>query len=223
MNFVTLLRYSLIAILVCGLVTASIFAPRELQANLLEMQQFVHQHKQWAILAFFGLYIISMLLVFCPVAILTLLGGFLFGPILGGFCNLFGSLLCAVLAFLASRYFISEWVAERAGVKLNLLIEGVTKEGWRFIALIRLIPVLPFHLLNAALGLTKIRLGEYTLATFIFIMPVKLTYTYIGSLGENFVRNPEQISIGKLIFAVSLMVGVGFLPWIFKKFRSPKI
>ena len=223
MNLISVLRFILITILLCVLVVASIFAPGELKANLLEIQQFVSAHKQWSVLIFFGFYLLSLLMVFFPIAVLTLLGGFLFGPVLGGICNLLGSLLCAVLAFLSSRYFMSAWVAERAGVKLNLVIEGVTREGWRFVALIRLIPVLPFHLLNAALGLTRIRLGEYTLATFIFMMPVKLTYTYIGSLGEDFVRHPEQISMTKLMLAVSLMIVVGFLPWVFKKIRHSKI
>jgi uncharacterized membrane protein YdjX (TVP38/TMEM64 family) len=222
MNLISLLRFTLIGILLCLLIGGSIFAPRELQANLLEIQQFVLAHEKWAVLIFFGFYILSMLMVFFPVAALTLLGGFLFGPVLGGICNLFGSLLCAVLAFLSSRYFISDWVAQRAGVKLNLVIEGVTREGWQFVALIRLIPVLPFHILNAALGLTRIRFWEYTLATFIFMMPVKLTYTYIGSLGEDFVRHPEQISMTKLTLALSLMIGVGFLPWIFKKIKNSK-
>jgi uncharacterized membrane protein YdjX (TVP38/TMEM64 family) len=208
-----------IAILICVLLAASILAPRELQAHLLAIQDFVEQHYVLSVLAFFGLYIISMLLIFFPVAVLTLLGGFLFGPIWGGIFTVVGSLLCALTTFIVSRYFMSHWVEQRAGMRLKLIMDGVTREGWRFVALVRLVPILPFHILNALLGLTRIRFWEYTFATFIFMLPVKLTYTYVGSLGEDFVRHPDQLPLTKLMLASSLMIVVGCLPWFLRRFR----
>ena len=201
------------------LLAASIFAPRELQSHLLEIKLFVAQHPVWSPLVFLGLYLIGLMLVFFPVAVLTLLGGFLFGPIWGSVYNILGSLTCALLAFIASRYFLSHFVRERAGVKLRVIMDGVSHEGWRFVAVIRLIPILPFHLLNALLGLTRIGIVQYTFVSLIFMAPVKLTYTYIGSLGEDFVLNPGQLPITKLVVAVSLMTGIACLPFLIKRIR----
>jgi len=58
------------------------------------------------------------------------------------------------------------WVAHKTAGRLKQLVEGVEAEGWRFVALMRLVPLVPFNLLNYALGLTRIRLTHYTLAGF---------------------------------------------------------
>lgn len=207
-------------ILAVLLLAASIFAPRELHAHLLEIKLFVAEHPVWAPLIFLGFYLIGLLLVFFPVAVLTLLGGFLFGSVWGAVYNILGSLICALLAFIASRYFLSDWVREKGGLKLRVIMDGVSREGWRFVAIVRLIPILPFHLLNALLGLTKIGIIQYTFISLLFMAPVKLTYTYIGSLGEDFVLNPGQLPITKLVVAVSLMIGVGCLPFLIKRIRG---
>ena len=73
--------------------------------------------------------------------------------------NLAGATLGATAAFLLARTVAGEWVARRVGGRLRRLVDGVTAEGWRFVALMRLVPLVPFNLLNYALGLTGISLA----------------------------------------------------------------
>ena len=85
--------------------------------------------------------------------------GALFGPLWGTVVNLVGGTLGAALAFLAARYLAADWVARRAGGRLRQVVEGVEAEGWRFVALVRLVPLIPFNLAKYALGLRRIPLG----------------------------------------------------------------
>jgi uncharacterized membrane protein YdjX (TVP38/TMEM64 family) len=85
--------------------------------------------------------------------------------------------LGATIAFMIARYVASDWVAARAGERLARLIRGVEEEGWRFVAFVRLVPLFPFNLVNYAFGLTRIRLGEYALASFVCMAPGALAYT----------------------------------------------
>ena len=80
-------------------------------------------------------------------------------------------LLGATLAFLMARVIGADWMAQRLGGRLRRVIDGVAAEGWRFVALMRLVPLVPFNLLNYALGLTRISLPAYVLASAICMLP----------------------------------------------------
>jgi len=129
--------------------------------------------------------------LFLPGSVLTLAGGALFGPVLGTLYNLAGATLGATLAFLIARYLASDWVAAKAGGRVKQLINGVEGEGWRFVAFVRLVPLFPFNLLNYALGLTRLRLTHYIIATFIFMLPGAIAYTYLGYAGREAVAGGE--------------------------------
>ena len=119
-------------------------------------------------------------LVFFPGSILTLAGGAVFGPVFGTIYSIVGATIGAVLAFLLSRYVSGDWVRQRAGKKLDGLLGGVEEQGWKFVALVRLIPLFPYNLLNYALGLSRIRLAHYAIASFVCMFPGALAYTYLG-------------------------------------------
>jgi uncharacterized membrane protein YdjX (TVP38/TMEM64 family) len=141
------------------------------------LEQELHRFGRWAPIWFVGLYALSTVL-FVPGSVLTLAGGVLFGPIWGTLWNLTGATLGATLAFVTARYVASDWVTGRAGERLARLIRGVEEEGWRFVAFVRLVPLFPFNLVNYAFGLTRIRLGEYVLASFVCMAPGAIAYTY---------------------------------------------
>ena len=118
----------------------------------------------WAPLAHIALFTLATLL-FVPGALFGLAGGALFGPLWGTALNLVGATLSATAAFLVGRYLAGNWVRRRAGPRLARLIAGVEAEGWRFVAFVRLVPLFPFNLTNYALGLTRIPLTNYILAS----------------------------------------------------------
>ena len=168
-------------------------------------------------LLFVLLYAVAAIL-FLPGTVFTLAGGALFGPVLGTLYNLTGATLGATLAFLVSRYLVADWVAARAGGRVKQLINGVEGEGWRFVAFVRLVPLFPFHLLNYALGLTRLRLLHYIIATFVFMTPGAIAYTYLGYAGREAVAGGEGM-IQKGMLALALLAVVTFLPRLIGNLR----
>lgn len=169
-------------------------------------------------LLFMLIYAVATVL-FLPGSVLTLAGGALFGPVLGTFYNLTGATIGATLAFLVSRYLASDWVAQRTGGRLKQLINGVEGEGWRFVAFVRLVPLFPFNLLNYALGLTRIPLLQYVLASYICMLPGAIAYTYLGYAGREAAAGGEGL-IQKGLLALALLAAVAFLPRLIGKLRK---
>ncbi len=173
-------------------------------------------------LLFIGLYALATVL-FLPGSVLTLAGGALFGPVWGTLYNLAGATLGAVVAFVVARYLASNWVQARieagAGGRIERLVKGVEAEGWRFVAFTRLVPLFPFNLLNYALGLTRIPLLHYTLASVIFMLPGALAYTYLGFAGREAVAGGEGLIRNGLI-ALALLAVVAFLPRLVARLRE---
>ncbi|HAJ91923.1 MAG TPA: sulfurtransferase [Gammaproteobacteria bacterium] len=168
-------------------------------------------------LLFMLIYALAAVL-FLPGSVLTLAGGALFGPVLGTLYNLTGATLGATLAFLIARYLASDWVAEKTGGRVKQLINGVEGEGWRFVAFVRLVPLFPFNLLNYALGLTRLRLLHYILATYVFMVPGAIAYTYLGYAGREAVAGGEGM-IQKGMLALALLAVVAFLPRLIGNLR----
>jgi len=156
--------------------------------------------------------------LFFPGAILTLLGGALFGPILGTFYNLAGATIGATIAFLIARHLAADWVEAKAGERTKHLIKGVEAEGWRFVAFVRLVPLFPFNLLNYALGLTRIRTLHYIVSSYIFMLPGAIAYTYLGYAGRELAAGTEG-TIQKILLAIALLSAVAFLPRFIARLR----
>lgn len=171
-------------------------------------------------LVFIAVYALGAVL-FAPGSVLTLAGGALFGPVWGTLYNLTGATIGATLAFLVARYLAQGWVTRKAGGKLKQLLDGVEAEGWKFVAFTRLVPLFPFNLLNYALGLTRIKLGVYIAATFVFMLPGAIAYTYLGYAGREAVAGAEGV-IQKGLLALALLALVAFLPRLVKRLRAPK-
>jgi uncharacterized membrane protein YdjX (TVP38/TMEM64 family)/rhodanese-related sulfurtransferase len=157
--------------------------------------------------------------LFLPGSVLTLAGGALFGPVWGTFYNLTGATVGAALAFLVARYLASDSVSRKAGGRMKRLIDGVEKEGWRFVAFTRLVPLFPFNLLNYAFGLTRIRLVHFVIASYVFMLPGAIAYTYLGYAGREAVAGGEGL-IQKGLLALALLAVVAFLPRFIRRLRK---
>ena len=148
----------------------------------------------------------------------ALAGGALFGPIWGSVWNLAGATLGATLAFLVARYLAGDWVARKAGGLLKRLIDGVDAEGWRFVAFVRLVPLFPFNLSNYVLGLTRIPLHHYVVATLVCMMPGAIAYTWLGYAGRGALAG-ETDAVRYGLLALGLLAAVALLPRLIKRLR----
>jgi uncharacterized membrane protein YdjX (TVP38/TMEM64 family) len=207
-------RILLLVILAGGIMAA--FAFRD-QLSVEQLTGWVGQHGWLAPLVFIACYAIATVF-FLPGLLFTLAGGALFGPVYGTIYNLMGATLGATLAFLTARYVASDWVTQHTGNRLRQLVEGVEKEGWRFVAFVRLVPLFPFNLLNYALGLTKLRLSHYILASFVFMVPAGAAYTYLGYAGREAASAGEGF-IQKILLALAVIASIAFASRILLRMR----
>jgi uncharacterized membrane protein YdjX (TVP38/TMEM64 family) len=172
-------------------------------------------------LVFIACYAIAAVF-FLPGWLFTLAGGVLFGPVFGTLYNLIGATIGATLAFVTARYIAHDWAAQRTGKRLRQLVEGVEKEGWRFVAFVRLVPIFPYNLLNYALGLTGIRLSHYIIASFIFMAPGGAAYTYLGYAGREVAGGGEDV-IKKALLAIAVVATIAFLSRIILRLRRNRV
>lgn len=207
-------RIILLLIVTSGIVTALIFRD---QLSVEQLTGWVRQLGWLAPLVFIACYAIATVF-FLPGLLFTLAGGVLFGPLYGTLYNLVGATIGATLAFLTARYIAYDWVTQRTGNRLQQLVKGVEEEGWRFVAFVRLVPLIPFNLLNYALGLTRLRLSHYIITSFIFMAPGGAAYTYLGYAGREVAGGGEDF-IKKALLALAVIATIAFASRILMRVR----
>jgi uncharacterized membrane protein YdjX (TVP38/TMEM64 family) len=188
------------------------------QMNAAQVEAAIRDAGWWAPVAHVVLFAAGTVL-FLPGAIFGLVGGAFFGPCWGTALNLTGATTGATLAFLIARHLGGDRVRQRAGGTLHSVISGVEAEGWRFVALVRLIPLFPFNLTNYALGLTRIPLIPYVLASLVCMVPGTLAYTWLGYAGRQAIEG-DQSAIRYGLFALAVLAMIMFLPRLIRRFRT---
>jgi uncharacterized membrane protein YdjX (TVP38/TMEM64 family) len=114
----------------------------------------------------------------------------------------------------------ADWVEQRLGRRLQAIMAGVEREGWRFVALVRLVPVLPFNFLNYALGLTRLSVRTFTLTSLVTMAPGALAYAYFGYAGREVVSGGPAL-VQKGLLALTLLAAVALLPTLLRHWRRP--
>ncbi len=132
-------------------------------------------------LAFIALYVVAVVAA-VPASLLTVAAGALFGAVLGTAIVVVAATAGACIAFLISRRFAraaaAAWLEGHPGAAR---VEGLAAEhGAASVALARLVPVIPFSLLNYAFGLTRVPFRTYALWTAVCIVPGTVLYVVGG-------------------------------------------
>jgi uncharacterized membrane protein YdjX (TVP38/TMEM64 family) len=138
---------------------------------------------------FAGAYVLACVLLL-PASVLTLGAGAVFGLPLGFALVSLASTLGATASFLIARFVARDWVARRIATnpKFASVDAAVGREGWKIVGLLRLSPVFPFNLLNYALGITRVSLRDFVLASWIGMMPGTLLYVWLGAAAGDLAR-----------------------------------
>ncbi len=113
--------------------------------------------------------------------LLTLAGGFLFGVVWGSVLVVAGATLGAVTIFLAARSALGETLRRRAGGWVRRLEGGFRENAASYLLTLRLIPLVPFWLLNIVPAFLGVSLTTYTLTTLVGIIPGTVVYTAVGN------------------------------------------
>lgn len=195
---------------IAAAITLFILSGYYFQQHTLIIMQIIRDLGWLGSVIFLILYCLATVL-FLPTMVLTLAGGALFGPVYGTLLNLLGATLGASCAFCISRHLSKDWLSTQNSKRWNKLIKGVNQRGWPFVALLRVIPVIPFNLVNYALGITQIKFHHYVLITFIFLTPGEILFTFFGYASINVLGNMHQFYKYLCLF---ILLGT-FISWFY--------
>ena len=167
----------------------------------------------WGAVLVIAFYVVACLL-FIPGSLVTLGVGFLYGVVWGTAIVSHGSTLGATAAFLAGRTLAREWITRKVATsaRFQAVDRAVGQQGFKIVLLVRLSPLFPFNLMNYAFGLTRVRLRDYILASWIGMLPGTVMYVYLGSAAKSLADLAAgRIEGGagqKILFGVGLIVTV---------------
>ncbi|PIV33334.1 MAG: TVP38/TMEM64 family protein [Lysobacterales bacterium CG02_land_8_20_14_3_00_62_12] len=153
----------------------------ELQSRRLELRAWTLAHPGLAAAEFFALYVLITASSLPGAAILTLAAGAMFGLLEGSLLASFASSVGASLAFLSSRFLLRDGLRSRYGERIKHFDAGIEKDCAYYLLSMRLVPAIPFFLVNLLSGLTPMKLGKFYLVSQIGMLPGTLVFVYAGT------------------------------------------
>ena len=130
---------------------------------------------------FFVAYVAVTALSLPGAAIMTLAGGAIFGLLVGTLVVSFASSIGATLAFLMSRYVLRDSIQSKFGNRLAEIDKGIEKDGAFYLFTLRLVPLIPFFVINLLMGLTRIKTGVFYVASQIGMLAGTLVFVNAGT------------------------------------------
>ncbi len=149
------------------LVAVALFVPLP---TALQLRDWATSVGAWFPLAFFAAHVVVTVFPF-PRTAFTLAAGLLFGPVLGIPIAVAASTLSAIIALLLVRtvgWQVSRWVSHP---RVDAVDRRLRERGWPVVLATRMIPAVPFSVLNYAAGASSVRVVPYTLATLAGVLP----------------------------------------------------
>ncbi|MCA9036047.1 MAG: TVP38/TMEM64 family protein [Planctomycetaceae bacterium] len=180
------LKIPLLIFVVTAIVSGIWFLGEELTLKKLasreaEFRQFQANHPALVFVAAFSVYATVAGLSLPVTSAMTLFFAWLFGFWPGMLVVSFGSTAGATIAFLLSRYLLRDAVSRRFGDRLKAFNESLTKEGPFYLFTLRLIPAVPFFVINAVMGLTSLRARTFWWVSQLGMLPGTAVYVYAGA------------------------------------------
>ncbi len=152
-----------------------------IKAQQASLKDYVDQNPQTSWALFFALYVLVTAASLPGAAILTLLGGALFGLVTGVILISFASSMGATISFFLSRYFLKDWVEKKFGSTLKPFYDGVEKDGSFYLFAMRLVPVMPFFVINLVMGLTRIKIFTFYWVSQVGMFAGTIVYVNAGT------------------------------------------
>lgn len=140
------------------------------------------QAQPWIAAAiYFAIYVVVTALSIPGAAIMTLIGGAIFGLVWGTVLVSFASTIGATLAFLVARFVLRDVVQRRFGDSLRAINDGVRRDGSLYLFMLRLVPAFPFWVINLVMALTPMRAPIFFVVSQLGMLPGTIVYVNAGT------------------------------------------
>jgi len=171
-----------------------------------------------SMLGFFALFTLLTACCLPGAAVLMLLAGASFGLVWGSVLAVLASTTGATLTMLASRHALRERVALRLGERLQGLDRGLQRDGAVYMLSLRLLPVIPFVVLNLLSGLSCLPARTFFWASALGMLPATVLYVNAG------LQLAQVHSLDGLLSAPTLgaLAALGLLPLLALAWRKKR-
>ena len=187
--------------------------------NSVQLQAGLNRAGIWAPITYIALYTVATILVL-PSTPLNLTGGAIFGPWLGTLWTSMAAVIAAVVAFAFTRTVGREAIARKLAGRWQAMDAEMRQGGLFYMFAIRLLPIIPYGLVNFAAGLTSIRFRDYLLGTILGTVPGILPFVLLGSSGLQAVRTGNVLPLMGALGLTALLVGGA--TWYRRRRQSPQ-
>lgn len=126
------------------------------------------------------LYTVGTLLIL-PSTPLNLTGGAFFGVWWGTLWTTIAALVAAIAAFAFTRTIGRELVSQKLGGRWNAVDAEIRQGGLFYLFAIRLLPIIPYGIVNFVAGLTSIKFKDYLIGTLLGTLPGVLPFVMMGA------------------------------------------
>jgi uncharacterized membrane protein YdjX (TVP38/TMEM64 family) len=192
-------RIALVVLVIAGMAFA-LANRRALDADSIAL---AIAHFPAAPLVFLLVHVVASL-IFFPRTVLAVAAGALFGAWWGTLWAVLGSVVGAVAGFLVARYVNGGLIDLESMRRLGPILLRAERGGWRAVAGLRLIPIIPHSLSNYALGLTRLTIGSYAFGSLIGQLPMTIACADFGAAGE-------ELAAGKAGWILPTLIGIAAL------------
>jgi uncharacterized membrane protein YdjX (TVP38/TMEM64 family) len=187
---------------------------------------FVNLHRILSSVVYVALYITIVTFALPGTFFLSVSAGFLFGWVLGTINVVIGASIGAIFIFLLARFALADMVKAKTGPWLQKIEKKFQEDALSYLLVLRLIPVIPFFIVNLVSAVIGVRLRTYFIATVLGVIPGAYFYVTFGTgLGEIFDLGKKYAGTGVITPGIFLgLCGLAFiamLPVIYKiKFKK---
>lgn len=179
----------------------------------IDFYQQLFQQSPWLTAAVFFLLFVLGTSFSLPVTAIMMVGsGIIFGLTIGLIIALCAMTIGGTVSFLSGRFLFRDLVERRFTGYIDIVNKGMAKEGAFYLFGLRMIPILPFWVVNLSMGLTSIKTPIFMFASFCGMVPITLVFVYTGSqLGNIKDFSISAILSPGLILALCLLAGFPFV------------
>lgn len=173
------------AVLACvALAAACLFALPDVGWVVAQRETLLGWHAESPWLSCLGFTLLFTLMAACAMpgtGVLALAAGMLFGGLLGTLLVALASTFGATLSFLAARHLWRDAVQRRWGHRLAGVEAGLARDGALYLYSLRMLPIVPFSVLNALMGLSAMPIGRFFSVSLIGMLAGSAAYAYAGT------------------------------------------